>query len=143
MTARRVFPIVLILCAIVAGLYICSVSGHAKTGHTAELVSSMDALGVMELAARSPGACKVLVVASCLFAVNRDKTSWHFGELSPQARVYCGTHESGIMGVFGLKSPDNPVYITGYVVTKARFDKYCERDACAFLDVTYLQWLVR
>jgi len=142
MTARRVFPAVLILALLAAAAW-CTVTGHAKNGHVAEKVSSMDAFYVMEIAAQNPGACKVLVVASCMFAVNRDKTSWNFGELSPQARIYCGDSSSGIMGVFGLKSPDNPVYVTGYVISKARFDKYCERDACAFLDVTYLQWLVK
>ena len=135
-------PLVLICALILAAAY-CSITAHAKNGHLAEKISSMDALSVIELASTNPGACKVLVIANCLFAANHDKTSPRYGELSPQARVYCGDHESRVMAVFGLKNSDNPVYITGYVISKVRFDQYCVLDRCVMMDLTYLRWLVR
>ena len=139
--ARRIIPVLLLVA--VAAVILCSVTAHAKTAHAAEMISSMDALSVIELAATNPGACKTLIIANCLFATIHDKTSSRFGEMSPQARVYCGDESTGVMAVFGLKSPENPVYITGYVISKVRFNQYASRDACVIMDLTYLQWLVR
>lgn len=139
--ARRIIPALLILAAL--AIVLCTVTAHAKNGHTSEMISSMDALSVIELASTNPGACKTLVIANCLFATIHDKTSPRFGEMSPQARVYCGDESTGVMAVFGLKSPENPVYITGYVISKVRFAQYATRDACVIMDLTYLQWLVR
>ena len=141
--ARRIIPVLLLLALAAVAVAFCSVTEHAKTAHAGQLISSMDALSVIELASTNPKACKTLIIANCLFATIHDKTSPHYGAMSPQARVYCGNENSGVMAVFGLKSPENPVYITGYVISKARFQQYASRDACVIMDLTYLQWLVR
>ena len=141
-TACNKLVSILLVAALAAAAW-CVVTVHARNAHSGELLNSMDALSVMELAAHNPGACKVLIVATCPFATVADKTSPRFGELSPQARVYCGDNNSGVMAVFGLKNTETPVYITGYVVSRERFDHYCQRDRCAIMDLTYLQWLVK
>ena len=136
-------PIVLILCAILAAAYFanCQISQHAKTAHVGQLTEAEKAYHSLVSVANQNKTCEVLKVRICLFATNHDKTSSHFGELSPQARVYCGSPAFGFMGVFGLAN--GTIFITGYAVSNARFDFYCDRDLCTPGDFMYLQGLVR
>jgi len=140
---RVMFPFMFLL--LIIGMVFLVISEHAVDNHALERLNSTDVLNILTNAAYAPqnNICMRLTVASCPLATCQDKASCRFGEVSPQAKVFCELKPGwGAYGVFGLKFAPDIIYVTGYAMETSRFEKMVVRDKCIRADISYLQTLL-
>lgn len=115
------------------------ISNHAQGGHLDEAYNSEEIYAILQssVAMNGGGPCKKLEIYSCMLAKNEK------GQPSPHFKAACQMNEnSWVMGLIGVRSGmDNPVYITGYVVTRDRIRSLVQRDKCIGGNFTILQKL--
>lgn len=143
-------PMLAFLALVGLGILLYTVSEHSKFNHVGETWDSMSVLQVLEDVNLNPNnknkLCPVeFIIASCPHATCRDATSCRFGQAAPQAKIYCGQNaDGGLYGVFGLNMSGNGTkYITGYYITRNRWESLVKRDGCFTVEFKFYQVLFR
>ncbi len=133
-TPRRGLPILPLMAILAVIVTLIVVSQHAMEAHKNNVWDStrvLDRLGGYNGGDKS--LCQTFEMASCPNAITDS------GKPTPQFRAYCGDKSAGVMGIFGVRfGTENPVYVTGFSLSYARWQAMNTRDRCFLVSGDWL-----
>ena len=137
------------------------VSGHSVRANEGERASWGDASSIAVLGeltafgSGDDGRCVEVILAWCPLAVVESNGAANLGRPSPHFKAYCGKSSgAGVVGIIGTTAYSQgmtlydvllaiktnrivPVYVTGYSITRSKFEGRLARDKCAAVDASY------